>query len=195
MSTSNGILERITKIGLILIMGASMSACGSGTQKWKEEVQLGDGRVIVVERELVLVAGGGELATNRSGTKPKEYRISLGYPVGSGQMIEWHSTKISPQTWPEIPLILDVESGQPMVFAIVAISAGCEVYSKYVYTNGAWIEEVLSEQFEKRTTNLLLKVGVDMPTFVDLKTKLVANDAVGYSKAVKQVGPTRKVCG
>ncbi|NVN90381.1 MAG: hypothetical protein HXX11_07220 [Desulfuromonadales bacterium] len=101
-----------------------------GTEKWKEEVPLSNGRVIVVERETLREGGGGEWASNRSGTKPKEYRIRFAHPDGSGKMIEWRSTKKSPRTYPEFPLILDLESGQPIVFAIVAISAHrCEVYS------------------------------------------------------------------
>lgn len=42
-------LKRITKLGLMLMMGVSMSAC-SATMSWKEEVLLHDGQVIVAER-------------------------------------------------------------------------------------------------------------------------------------------------
>ena len=63
------------------MMGISMSAEAGlfglfgGSNKWKEEVQLSDGRIITVERELLSEAGGDEWASNRSGSKPKEYRI------------------------------------------------------------------------------------------------------------------------
>ena len=43
-----GKLESITKIGLLLMMGANMSACASTS--WKEEVLLHDGGKIVVKR-------------------------------------------------------------------------------------------------------------------------------------------------
>lgn len=177
------------------MMGASMSACGSSSQKWKEEVQLSDGRVIVVDRETVHERGGDEWASNRSGTKPKEYRIRFTQPEGSGQVIEWHSSKESPQTWPEIPLVFDVESGQPTVFSLLAISPGCEIYSKYVYRNGAWTEQSLSAQFERRTTNLFFGDGNNMPSVVNLDEKRKRNSGSGYRQALKQVGPTRKVCG
>lgn len=177
------------------MMVVNMSACGFGSLAWDEEVQLRDGKVIVIERELIYEAGGDEWVTNRSGTKPKEYRIRFEFPKESGQMIEWYTTKISPQTWPEIPLILDMGSGQAVVYAIVAISAGCEVYSKYVYQNGAWIEEPLPEQFERRKTNLLFGTKRDLPSLVYLGEKGFRNSGVGYRKALKQVGPTRKVCG
>lgn len=184
-------LKRIAKLGLILMMGVSMSAC-SGDQKWKEEVQLSDGRVIVVEREMLTALGGGEWAINRSGIKPKEYHIRFEYPEESGEKIEWKSIKKSPQTWPELPLIFDLVAGQPVVFSIVAISSGLEVYSKYIYRNGAWIEETLPDKFEKQTTNLFLRVGVDMPSFVDLETKRKINSSVDYRQFFKQVGPNRQ---
>jgi len=195
MIANNEMKQQITKFGLILMMGVSMSACGSGSQKWKEEVQLTDGKIIIVDREMIRVAGGDEWASNRSGSKPKEYRIRLAYPVGSGQMIEWHSTKIDSQTWPEVPLIFDMESGQPMVYSIVAISSGCEVYSKYVYQNSVWIEEPLPERFELHTSNLLFGSQRDLPAIVNLEEKRKRNSDVGYRKALKQVGPDLKVCG
>ncbi len=156
---------------------------------------LSDGRIIVVERERLGERGGDEWAFNWRGTKPKEYRVRFTHPDEADQMIEWRSTKKSPGTWPEIPLILDLEVGQPIVFSIVAISTGCEIYSKYVYRRGAWVEESLPEKFGEGATNLFLKIGVDMPRFVDLETKRKGNAKPVYSKSLKQVGPTRQVCG
>lgn len=194
MNTRHMLLKRIANFVLVLMLGVTMNACSS-TERWKEEVQLSDGRIIVVDQEMLSEGGGDEWASNRSGTKPKEYRIRFTDLDGSGQMVEWVSIKKSPGTWPEIPLILDMVAGQPTVFSLVAISIGCEVYSKYVYRDGAWVEEILPEKFEQRTTNLLLRVGVDMPKFVDLETKRKLNKEPGYRRALKQVGPTRKVCG
>jgi hypothetical protein len=54
MRTPHGMLKHITKLGLILMMGVSMSACaglfGMGGTSWKEEVLLHDGSKIIVER-------------------------------------------------------------------------------------------------------------------------------------------------
>jgi hypothetical protein len=180
---------------LIFAVGVSVSACGGGSQKWKEEVKLSDGRIIVVERELVFEGGGDEWASNRRGIKPKTYRIRFAYPVGSGKVIEWRSQKVDDRNWPEIPLIFDVESGDPTIFSLVAISTGCEVYSKYVYQNGAWVEKTLPDKFEQRATNLFFGNGSDLPTFVDLKEKKKRNSGEGYRRALTHVGPTRKVCG
>lgn len=164
------------------------------SEKWKEEVQLSDDRIIVVERERLSEGGGGEWAHNRSGTKPKEYRIRFIHPDKPGEMIEWRSTKISPGTYPEKPLILDLESGNPIVYAIVAINGVCEVYSKYIYRNGAWVEEALPEKFKQRTTNLFLRVGANMQKYVALETKRKVNADLGYRQSIRQVGPNRKVC-
>lgn len=186
---------------IFLLIVANMNAYGfffgfGGSEKWKEEVQLSDGRVIVIERETLHERGGAEWASNSSGTTPKERRIRFAHPDGSGKMIEWRSTKTSPHLWPEKPLILDIQSGEPFVFAVVGISEHrCEVYSKYIYHNGGWIEETLPEEFEKRITNLLIRDGRDMPKFVDLETKRKGNAEIGYSRSLRQVGPKLKVCG
>jgi hypothetical protein len=195
MNIQNGMRKRITTLGLILMTGISMVACGAGSEKWKEEVQLSDGRIIVIEREQINESGGDEWALNRSGGKPKEYRIRFEYPERSGRQTEWRSTKKSPRTWPEIPLILDVQDAKPIIFSLVAISAGCEVYSRYVYHNGMWIEEHLPEQFEQRSTNLLFGTQKNMPSFLNLAEKAKRNSDSGYRQSLKQVGPNLKVCG
>jgi hypothetical protein len=54
MSTSNGVMKPIAKLGLLLMMGASMSTeagfLGFGGDSWKEEVLLHDGQKIIVTR-------------------------------------------------------------------------------------------------------------------------------------------------
>ena len=65
---------------------------------------------------------------------------------------------------------------------------------KYVYRNGAWVEETLPEKFEQRTTNLFIRDGVDMPKFVNLETKRIGNAEIGYRRALLHVGPTRQIC-
>ena len=191
--TRQGMIKQIAKFGLLLMMWVSLNACGSGSEKWKEEVQLSDGRIIVVEREMVREGGGDEWASNRSGSKPKEYRIRFEYPEGTGKMIEWKSIKIDDGRWPEVPLILDMQSGQPVIFTLVAISNCCEVYSKYVYRKGAWIEEQLPEQFEQHTTNLLFGSQKDLPSLLTLQKKQKRNGDIGYRHSLKQVGPNREV--
>lgn len=180
----------------LVVLGGGMSACtGTSDIDWKEEVRLNDGRIIVVEREAIYVGGGDEWAFNRGGGKINEERIQFPSPDGSGKTIEWRSTKKSPGTYPEIPLLLDMPVGQPTVFSLVAISNGCEVYSKYVYQQGTWVEEPLSEQFRQQTTNLLFGSQRDLPELLTLAEKNKRNSGDGYRQALKQIGPNRKVCG
>lgn len=179
----------------LMILGGGLSGCTGSSTKWKEEVQLSDGRVIVVEREAIYVGGGDEWAFNRGGSKIDGYRIRYTSPDGSGRVVEWRSTKKSPQTYPEVPLIFDLPVGQPTVFSLVAISSGCEVYSKYVYQNGTWVEESLPEQFGQLPTSLLFGSKRDLPRLLNLTEKNGRNSATHYRQAVKQIGPNRKVCG
>ena len=44
MNNGHSLLKAFKTIGLILTLGVSMSACATGTFKWKEEVQLHDGK-------------------------------------------------------------------------------------------------------------------------------------------------------
>lgn len=193
MSNGNWLLKVFKATGLALIMGVSMTACGAGSIKWKEEVQLSDGKVIVVERETIYESGGAEWASNSSGMKAKEDRIRFEYPAGSGRWVEWHTIKVDNGRWPEIPLILDVKENQPFVFSLVATSNCCEVYSKYVYKNGIWIEEPLPELFEQHTTNLLFASQKNLPPLLKLAEKNKRNDDIGHRKALYQAGPNRKV--
>lgn len=185
-------LKPYSRLGLLLVLGASLSAC-SGDPKWKEEVQLSDGRVIVIERELLTESGGDEWALNRSGSKPKEYRIRFEYPVDSGKIVEWRTAKKSPNKYPEKPLILDLENNKPVIFSSVATAGGCQVYSKYLLNGGAWNEEKLPAQFEKRATNLLIFDSRNRQTFFDLEAKRKNNSEVTLQD-FKQVGPKHPYC-
>ncbi|MDK9705615.1 MAG: hypothetical protein OEL83_01075 [Desulforhopalus sp.] len=166
-----------------------------GSEKWKEEVQLSDGRIIVIHRETIREGGGDEISINSSGSKPKEHRIQFTNPDGSGKKIEWRSTKMTPSNRPEISLILDIENGHPVLYGSVFVRDGCENYLKYVFKNDRWDEENLPEKFPERKTNLLIRDGTSMPRFVDLEDKKKMNSQVGYAKSLRKVGPNREICG
>jgi hypothetical protein len=158
-------LFAISPMILGIVLGGYM---GNSTIKWKEQVQLSDGRVIVVKREAIYIGGGDKWAVNRSGTKINEYRIQFASPDGSGKTIEWRSTKKDDRMYPEVPLLLDMPNGQPAVYTQLAIDSVCEVYSEYVYQNDTWIEESLPEQFRQLTTNLWFGSKRDIPKLLTL---------------------------
>jgi len=192
-----GVKRLKTPICLLILALISILILGCAPlpiENWKEEVQLSDGRIIIIERELIFRRGGAEWANNRRGITPAEHRIRFVYPEGSGEIIEWRSLKKS-RSWPEVPLIFDFESGHPIVFSIVGVDDACRGYSKYIYKNDLWVEEALpSEGIEVRATNLFLKLGVDMPKFVDMEAK--RKDALKYRRLeMRQAGPRREVCG
>jgi hypothetical protein len=198
----NGRWNNKTSISIIIFIFifigvTSMNACGflgfGSTEKWKEEVNLSDGRIIVVERERVLESGGGEWASNRRGLKPKENHIRFINPDGSGKAVEYRTLKKSSMLFPEIPLILDLENGQPVIYTLVGVRDRCEAYNKYVYRNGVWNEETLPEKFEPHITNLLVRSSDNVPNYVNLETK--RKEIEDARRPVRQVGPTREICG
>jgi hypothetical protein len=176
---------------MLLLIPIFFSGCAA-TERWREEVQLGDGRIIIIERELLREGGGDEIAVNRSGTKPKEHRLRFAHPDKPTQEAEWRSTKFYKGSWPEKPLFLDLESGKLTVFAEVGIGPAEAMYSKYVFRNGSWQEEKLPDIFPARNPNLYMKTGSDMPSYVDLEKK--SKDPHRYHRrSLKLIGPKRIV--
>ena len=185
--------KALGKYFYILII-AFLAGCSGGVT-WKEDVKISTGQIITIERELVFEGGGDEWALNKSGTKPKEYRILISLPGSAESPNVWKSTKLSPQTWPEIPLLIDFEDGQPVIFSLVAISPGCEVYSKYLFSKGLWHEVPLQEAFLEMPSNLLFGTKKALPERVSIEEKKKRNSGPGYRKSLYRVGPTKKVCG
>ncbi len=180
------------KSGLILIALAVLLLGGCAkTVTWKEEVELSDGRVIVVERETLNVPGGDEIA-HGSGYRPTESRIRI--DLGRGFSSEWRSTKVDSNRWPENPLVLDIANGDVTVMSAVPTTPACVLYSKYVFRQGVWKEESLSEEFTSREANLYLGRSQKMPDFVDLTTKNKANRDVRYPQHFRRIGPHRTFC-
>ncbi len=176
----------------IVVLGILLSGC-AGSMKWSEEVLLTNGQTITLVREAQYEGGGDEWAFNRSGKKPKADIIKI--PLPDRMVVEWVTTKTDDRMWPEIPLVVDIEGNQPVVFSLVAVSLACEIYSKYVFKEGRWIEETLPDSFSPKVTNLLFGNRASLPSHVGLEEKKIRNGGVGYRAALKQIGPSRRVCG
>jgi len=103
---------------LSVIVGISVSGCSGGSINWQEEVKLSDGRIIVVDREAIYVSGGDEWASNREGVKIDGEGIRFVSLDAPNTAVVWKSTKKSPMTYPEQPLIFDLPNNEPTVFFI-----------------------------------------------------------------------------
>lgn len=180
-----------TTVVLVIATCAVLSGC-MGDMQWSEDVVLADGKIITISRQVLYERGGGEWASNRSGTKPKSE--TLGIPLATNKVVEWTTTKISPGTWPEIPLFIEIDGDRPVVYTLLAVSLACERYSKYVFRDGRWEEEALPDSFPIRPTNLLFGNRANLPSHVSVEEKKRRNGGI-YRRALKQVGPSKLVCG
>lgn len=125
-----------TKIGMFLMMGASMSAdaglFGFGGTSWKEEVLLHDGRKVMVERWHK--RGGRHEIT--SGPPVKEQSITFAVP-GATRTITWrdeYSEEVGSANF-EL-LALHVLNGAPY---LVATPYGCLAYNKWGRPNPPYV--------------------------------------------------------
>ena len=137
MNTRQWWLKRIAKLGLLLMMGVSMSADAGlfGHSKgWKEEVKLHDGRVIVVERSFNL--GGYSTLDSRERALLDE-TITFTLP-DSNKSILWKTEFRNDVPEPNSLslLLLDVVGGIPY---IATSPAGSIAYNKWGSPNPPYV--------------------------------------------------------
>ncbi len=146
MKTNLWLLKKITKLGLILMMGVSMSAC-SATMSWKEEVLLHDGRVIAAERFYNL--GGKPTFESRERAALDEV-VTFSLP-GTNKKITWKTDFRDSQPEPNsLNLIrFDVVKGVPY---IATYPAGCIAYNKWGRPNPPQILFKYADEQWKRIT-------------------------------------------
>jgi hypothetical protein len=160
MRTNNGTMKQFAKLGLLLMMGVSMSAC---SKSWKEEVLLHDGSKLIVERSQTR---GGRHEVGQS-SPVKEHKISFTLP-GTNEAITWETTIGMDSSDSSLkPLALDVVKGIPYLVTIPLI---CHNYNKwgrpnppYVflkYDGTAW-QRIPLEEFpvEIKVANLVNEFG------------------------------------
>lgn len=145
LSTNYGILERITKLTLILMMGVSLSAC-SDTMSWKEEVLLHDGQIIISERHYNLGGYTGYESHNRSAID-----VTVTFNLPNSKRITWKTDYSITEPEPNnLNLILfDVVKGVPY---IATYPTGCIAYNKWKRPNPPQILfKYESEQWKRIT--------------------------------------------
>ena len=148
MSALHTTLKRMAKLGLILMMGSTISACSS-TMRWKEEVKLHDGQVIVGERFYHLGSYPAIESHNRAAL---DETVTFNLP--NSKHIEWTSDFRDEVPEPNsLNLIrFDVVNGVPY---IATYPAGCIAYNKwgrpnppqilFKYENEQWQRITLGE--------------------------------------------------
>ena len=196
----------IMTIGLILTLGASMSACAKNTFAWKEEVLLHDGSKIIVKRSQ---SYGGRHEIGQ--TPPiKEQTITF-TPPGTNKAITWKSEygeDIGRSNF--ILLALHILKGTPY---IVASPNLCLSYNKwgrpnppyvfFKYDSKAWQRIALAElPAEFQEINLVVSTKVEEETITanplisaELVKKLNRSlEQPEYKTILREPLPTGQLC-
>ena len=149
MTTHHEVLKRIVKLGLLLMLGASVGAC-SKTMSWEEEVLLHDGQIVVAKRHYNL---GGYPAIESQERAALDVTVTFS-PPGTNKKVVWKTDYDQAKPEPNsLNLIrLDVVKGVPY---IATYPAGCIAYNKwgrpnppqvlFKYENGQWQRITLPE--------------------------------------------------
>jgi hypothetical protein len=197
MKTNQPWLKLITKLGLLLMMGVSMNTEAGlfGHSKgWKEEVQLHDGRVLLIERSFNL---GGYPTLDARERRLLDETITFTLPE-SGQKVVWKTdfNDAVPEPNSLGPLLLDIVGGVPY---LATSPAGCIAYNKwgrpnppyilFKYVNAAW-QEILLKEFpaELVQANLMNMPASDQlkPYYnvAAVKAKLADGNVSAYAKTI-----------
>lgn len=181
MSIPQTLLQRIARLGLILMMGASMSAC---SESWKEEVLLHDGSKLIVERSQ---KRGGRHEIGQE-VPVNWHRMIFTLPE-TNETVVWE-TKIGMNSDDSSlkPLALDVVKGVPYLITIPLI---CHNYNRwgrpnppYVFlkfANKEW-QRIPLEEFpaEIKEANLVNEFGLE-------EKKLIAHAGVVTADEIRKM--------
>ena len=129
MNINNGLMKQLAKLGLLLMMGVSMSADAglfSHTMSWKEEVLLHDGQIIVAERFYNL---GGYPTFESQERAVFDVTETFNLP-GKNKTIVWKSdySQSDPEPNSLNMIRFDIVNGVPY---IATYPAGCIAYNKW----------------------------------------------------------------
>ena len=134
MKTNHGMLKQITKLGLFLMMGVSMSTDAGlfGGTSWKEEVLLHDGNKIIVERT------ANRHGRHEIGQRPPigDQSISFTMPVTNKRVV-WKDEYSEDVNGANFNLMmLDIAQGTAY---LLATPAGCLSYNKWGRPNPPYV--------------------------------------------------------
>lgn len=173
MSKQNGMMKQITKLGLILLLGSTISACSS-SMRWKEEVQLHDGQIVIEERYVKL---GGYLYLDSTERTSLEEIATFVMPKTLKQIV-WKSDFRDSEPEPNSLNMIrfDVVNGTPY---LVTYPAGCIAYNKwgrpnppqvfFKYANDQW-QRIMPDEFPPELIGYSANVIVGSPASSLLKS-------------------------
>jgi len=127
-------LQQLAKLGLLLMVGVSMSACATGGSDthWKEEVLLHDGSKLIVERSL---ERGGR---HEIGQQPpiKEQSLSFTLP-STNEKVKWEDNFTEDVGGANfLPKLLEVHEG---IAYLLVSPMGCLSYNKWGRPNPPYV--------------------------------------------------------
>ncbi len=156
-------LKRISQFCLLLMLGASISACagflGFGSTSWKEEVLLHDGSRIIAERS---IDRGGR---HEIGQQPpvKEESMSFTLPL-SNERITWKSEFSADIGYADFqPLLLDISQG---AVYLVTSPVGCLAYNKWGRPNPPYVIFRYQDKAWQRITMQELPAELSKPNLI-----------------------------
>lgn len=173
MRSYNGTIKQLARLGLLLMMGASMSGC-SQTMEWEEEVLLHDGQIIIAKRQYNL---GGYPALESQERAVIDVTATFSLP-NSHKTIIWHTNYSNSRPEPNSLNMIrfDVIQGVPY---IATYPAGCIAYNKwgrpnppqvlFKHTNDQW-QRISQAEYPAELINTQANVVVGRPATKLLKS-------------------------
>jgi len=169
-------------IGAALLSMLVMTGCDAKqTYRWKEEVLLHDGRVIVIERSVKTGYVPREI-----GQSPPESDYTLTFKGADGNDISWDGGRGR-----FIPMILDFEAGVPYVVATGATGLvygveGCPrpPYFFFRWNAGEW-QRVTYEEFPKAIRKANLSAGLTYPSRDPMRERIARGELVTKEDVIR----------
>lgn len=175
-------LKRVTKLGMFLMMGVSMSACSATS--WKEEVLLHDGSKVIVTRT---AERGGR---HEIGQRPpiKEQSLTFTMP-GSGQKVVWEDKYSEDVGSANFNLMmLEVLNGTAY---LLGSPMGCLSYNKWGRPNPPYVIFQYQGNEWKRITLQELPAEFKMPNLIisspDDRAAKVASGGLVFTQQIKEL--------
>ncbi len=163
MSKQNGMMKRIAKLGLLLMMGISMNAdaglFGFGGTSWKEEVLLHDGKKIIVKRSIK--RGGRHEIGQRAGATNETLTFTM---PSTNKTVSWED-KFSEDIGSSNFNLLMLEIHEGTAY-LVASPMGCLSYNKWGRPNPPYVIFKYQGQEWKRIALQELPAELKTPNLV-----------------------------